>query len=193
MSYNCKNKDNLTDSTHNNIIKCDKNKKCVKANICLFKTLLNRCIVEDPNMLITTFDITLINKMSEKVINVSLIDALVAIKYACPDMKIEVLSLNKSLIPLSSEDILKNNGELLNVEKSFLPARSACRLLIKVSVKQEIECDDEILDCDVNICHNPITLNGIIREINENECICIDKKIEPLTVCSKGYSGKNFC
>lgn len=158
---------------------------CTKANICLYKTLLNRCIVNDSNIMVITFDITLINKMNEKLFYVSLKDASTALQYACKDIKFELTSLTNSLIPLSNVEILASKGELLNVERSVLPPRSASRLIFKIIIKQEIECNDEKLNCFVNLCYNSITLNGIIRKIDEINCECIEEKIEPINICSK--------
>lgn len=167
---------------------CDnKTNKCVRGDVCLYKTLLNRCEVKSPNYLIVTFDITLINKMKDKIVDVSLKDSLSALQYACSDIKFEISSYSKNLVTLGSQEILEKNGELLDISKSSLPPKSASRLILKVTINQKINYEQEDLKCKVNICYNSITLNGTIKKVNEKDCSFTEEKLQPISLCTRAY------
>lgn len=192
MSLNCDNKEysdseDISDSEDyeydykcNNNNYCKQLLPCVRGNICLFKTLLNKCTLQDQRYTIFNFDITVINKMCYKVSNVSIVDALVGLQYVCKDITFDIVSSHSNLVPLQSDDIKCSRGELLDAYKSYLPPKSASRLILKITVGLNTEIDDNCVDCSLNVCCNSVTLNGIIRK--SDGC---DEKLEPINICSK--------
>lgn len=184
MSHNDKNKKNKSFRCESASEDTSHVKKYIKSDLCLYKTVLSKCTIHDPDFIITTFDITILNKMDDKIINVSLKDSLIGLKIAIDDIRFDVISSSDNLIPLNNNEIIEHDGELLNVHKSTLPPRSASRLLLRVTAKQELTCDDDKIKCTLNICNNSITLNAKIRIINEHHCSITEEAIEPIYLCS---------
>lgn len=154
----CINKINSTCKTESELVYIHK-----IMDIQVYKTLLNKCILENPNFLIATFDITLINKSTEKITDISLIDAIISLKFLCNDIKFDVTSSSQNLTPLTSKEIMGFDGELLNVKKSYLPPQSASRLILRVTVRQELITEGCVHDCTLNIYNNSVILSGKIN------------------------------
>jgi len=156
----------------------------IKANLFVFKILLSKCFTRDPNYQIVSFDITLINKMKETIFNVSIKDALIALTLIFKNIKFDIGSCSNNLKPLSNNEIMCGDGELLDVKNSTLPPKSVSRLVLKITVEEEFDIFGRKFCADLNILNNSISVNGTVKICRENNTMT-DAKIQSIHICSK--------
>lgn len=125
-----------------------------------------------------TYEVVITNCTCNKYTNLSLFDSLLAnVATGTIDVansSIVVTQGGTSVVPQSVADAVADNGQLLNVEESFINPCTVVRLVVKIVLTA---ADADI--CDLSEVLNTLTLEGTIEKV-------------PATLCKPAVTQK-FC
>lgn len=142
-------------------------------NISMRTSKISQCMIDNNHVIL--LDIIIINNSNKNLTNISLIDS-----NSYPNMLICPISYTSTIKINTSTHY--ENGELLNVHKSHIPAYSIGKLVIKILIKPNVELQifDKLISSVVDICipNYSLILNGILT--TEFNCGCCSNNI-PIT------------
>lgn len=181
-------------------------KPCAKLNVeqcqtdygvCVEKNLLNlaynNCLTDSVS---GTYEIVITNKSCNKLTNLSIVDTFFGFRVPSEEQSgselnpeftnVQVLSCDESITPLSFDDIIKNNGQLLNTNKSYIPACSICVITVRITGTGLLLSNEANKSISItSLCvQNTSVVKGTLEVVDPCTCCITEHPIFPIHVKS---------
>lgn len=154
------------------IFSSDKN---MNLDIKIIKKLINKIIIKKENILVFYYDITILNNSEYKINDLALKDSLFSLKQLYHVIDYQATTTFENII------ININNDNLL-CPTSYIDPRQIARIMLKVSIKNEIKYNKKIKNIITNIYDPLIYLTGIVYKYNDEKNNYEQYKITPIIV-----------
>lgn len=141
------------------------------------------------SQVVLTYEIILANRSDRKIYNVSVFDTLAGITFeegrrSFPyRSEVEVVKCDGSLVPLSKREIVRENGQLLNVELSCLEPCSVSKIVVRLALGAPLDSFCEVRHVQNTVCVEafvnglgklkPIIAKSLVWETNGDPLILV--------------------
>ncbi len=181
--------------------------------VCAEKNLLNLSFLTDARQqqisspdISATYEIVITNKTCNKLTNLSIIDTLLGLQGNDLNQEgtfggelrpyftnVDVSTCDDTITPLAFEDIVDQNGQLVDTSKSYVPACSVCVITVRITgrgflLAQDPEEGEQIPfvgQRNISMCvQNTAIVKGTLEVVDQCTCCTTEHPIFPIHVKS---------